>query len=95
MKQTAALALGMLLLGCAPPPSQVAMPPVALDPATLSECALIQREIAAQQRHAALGSIDATQRLQRHRRTAHPRGCHRLHLNRRRHPAGGCRPHVY
>lgn len=64
MKQTAALALGLFLVGCVPPPSQVAMRPVPLDPATLSECALIQRQIAAQQRHAALGSIDATPLVQ-------------------------------
>ena len=64
MKQAAALAFGMLLLGCVPPPSQVAMRPVVLDPATLSECALIQSQIAAQQRHAALGSIDATPLVQ-------------------------------
>ena len=65
MKHTAALALGMLLSGCVPPPpSQVAMRPIVLDPATLSECALIQSQIAAQQRHAALGSIDATPLVQ-------------------------------
>jgi hypothetical protein len=36
------------------------MQPVALDPATLSERALIRQQIAPQQRHAALGGIDAT-----------------------------------
>ena len=66
MKQALALALGLFLGGCVPPspPGEVAMQPVALDPATLSECALIERQIAAQQRHAALGSIDATPLVQ-------------------------------
>jgi hypothetical protein len=66
MKQALALALGLFLGGCVPPPppGEVAMRPVALDPATLSECALIEQQIAAQQRHAVLGSIDATPLVQ-------------------------------
>ncbi len=65
MKQVAVLALAALLWGCLPPPpNQVAMRPVALDPATLKECNLIQREIADQQRHAALGSVMATPLVQ-------------------------------
>jgi len=63
MKQIAAVAIGIILAGCVPPQPPAARP-VALDPATLSECALIGREIAAQQRHAALGSIDATPLVQ-------------------------------
>jgi hypothetical protein len=66
MKNAVILALGMLLVGCAPPPppGQVAMRPVALDPATVRECASIQSQIAEQQRHAALGSIMATPLVQ-------------------------------
>ncbi|HTW54728.1 MAG TPA: hypothetical protein VME45_22765 [Stellaceae bacterium] len=64
MKQIAALAMGIILAGCVPPPPPPVVRPVALDPATLSECALIGREIAAQQRHAALGGIDATPLVQ-------------------------------
>lgn len=60
MKHIVALALGLGLAGCAPAPVPPPPRPVALDPATISECALIQREIAAQQRQAALGGIDAT-----------------------------------
>lgn len=68
MKRIAAVALGAMLWGCVPPPPRpplvVAMRPVALDPTILQECALIQSEIAAQQRHAVLGSIDATPLVQ-------------------------------
>lgn len=63
MKRAAAVALGMVLWGCAPapPPGPVAArPPVVLDPATLGECVLIQHQIADQQRNAALGSVMAT-----------------------------------
>ena len=63
VKQATAMVLGIVLCGCAPPPPAVpiaAPPPIALDPATPSECALIRRQIADQQRTAALGSVMAT-----------------------------------
>ena len=62
------MALGIMLCGCAPPPPPAVpvatRPPVALDPATISECALIQSQIADQQRTAALGSVMATPLVQ-------------------------------
>ena len=64
MRCAAILGLGATLLGCVPPPPQVAMSPVVIDPATLQVCALIQREIFDQQRHAALGNGDATPLVQ-------------------------------
>jgi hypothetical protein len=60
MKQAAAFAIGIILAGCAQPPPTPVARPVALDPWTLNECVLIGHEIADQQRHAALGDIDAT-----------------------------------
>lgn len=64
MKRAAAFAMAIMLAGCAPalpPPGPVAAgPPIALDPARVSECVLIRRQIADQQRNAAFGSVMAT-----------------------------------
>ena len=67
MKHAVAFAIGIMLAGCVPPPAAPGPPatrPVALDPATVEQCALIGREIAEQQRNAAFGSIDATSLVQ-------------------------------
>jgi hypothetical protein len=64
MKHATILAVGILLAGCVPPPGPPVARPVALDPATLQQCALIGHEIAEQRRNAAFGGVDATPLVQ-------------------------------
>ena len=64
MTYAGVLAIGIMLAGCVPPPGPLVARPVALDPATLQQCALIGQEIAEQQRNAAFGSVDATPLVQ-------------------------------
>jgi hypothetical protein len=64
MKHAAAVAMGIILAGCvpAPPPAVpvAAGAPIVLDPAIVRECALIEHQIADQQRNAAFGSVMPT-----------------------------------